>query len=112
VVPKEEVGNPYPLAMELQVNGTVRQTGDTNDYVFRIPQIIAHLSRGITFEPGDILSLGSLGGVPGYEFGNESRKLKPGDKVEGAIEKIGRNVIPVRAEAPPAPAAAGTAPPG
>jgi len=111
VVPKEEVGNPYPLAMELKVNGTVRQAGDTNDYIFRIPQIIAHLSRGITFEPGDILSLGSLGGVPGYEFGNESRKLKPGDKVEGAIEKIGRIVIPVKAEAPPAPAGAGTAPP-
>jgi len=112
VVPKEEVGDPYPLAMELKVNGTVRQAGDTNDYVFRIPQIIAHLSRGITFEPGDILSLGSLGGVPGYEFGNESRKLKSGDKVEGAIEKIGRIVIPVKSEAPPGPAAAGTAPPG
>jgi 2-keto-4-pentenoate hydratase/2-oxohepta-3-ene-1,7-dioic acid hydratase in catechol pathway len=111
VVPKEEVGDPYPLAMELKVNETVRQAGDTNDYIFRIPQIIAHLSRGITFEPGDILSLGSLGGVPGYEFGKESRKLKPGDKVEGAIEKIGRIVIPVRTEAPPAPAAAGTAPP-
>ena len=111
VVPKEEVGDPYPLAMELKVNGTVRQSGDTGDYVFRIPQIIAHLSRGITLEPGDILSLGSLGGVPGYEFGNESRKLKAGDKVEGAIEKIGRIVIPVKAEAPPAPAAAGTAPP-
>jgi 2-keto-4-pentenoate hydratase/2-oxohepta-3-ene-1,7-dioic acid hydratase in catechol pathway len=111
VVPKEEVGDPYPLAMELKVNGTVRQAGDTNDYIFRIPQIITHLSRGITFEPGDILSLGSLGGVLGYEFGNESRKLKPGDKVEGAIEKIGRIVIPVKAEAPPAPAGAGTAPP-
>ena len=111
VVPKEEVGDPYPLVMELKVNGTVRQTGDTNDYIFRIPQIISHLSRGITLEPGDILSLGSLGGVPGYEFGNESRKLNAGDKVEGAIEKIGRIVIPVKAEAPPAPAAAGTAPP-
>jgi len=111
VVPKEEVGDPYPLQMELKVGGTVRQRGDTNDYVFRIPEIIAHLSQGITLEPGDILSLGSLGGVPGFEFGNESRKLKPGDQVEGSIEKIGRIVIPVRAEAPPAPAGPGKAPP-
>jgi 2-keto-4-pentenoate hydratase/2-oxohepta-3-ene-1,7-dioic acid hydratase in catechol pathway len=103
VVPKEEVGNPYPLAMELKVSGTVRQKGDSSDYVFRIPEILAHLSQGITFEPGDILSLGSLGGVPGYEFGQESRKLKAGDKVEGSIEKVGRLVIPVTAEAPPAP---------
>jgi len=104
VVPKEEVGDPYPLAMELKVNGTVRQRGDTSDYIFRIPEILAHFSQGITFEPGDILSLGSLGGVPGFEFGNESRKLKPGDQVEGSIAKIGRIVIPVKAEAPPPPA--------
>jgi 2-keto-4-pentenoate hydratase/2-oxohepta-3-ene-1,7-dioic acid hydratase in catechol pathway len=100
VVPKVEVGDPYPLQMELTVNGTVRQKGDTTDYIFRIPEILAHLSQGITFEPGDILSLGSLGGVPGYEFGNESRKLKTGDRVEGSIEKIGRLSIPVKTEAP------------
>jgi len=111
VVPKEEVGDPYPLQMELKVGGTVRQRGDTSDYVFRIPEILAHLSQGITFEPGDILSLGSLGGVPGFEFGNESRKLKAGDQIEGSIEKIGRLVIPVKAEAPPAPVAAEKAPP-
>ena len=103
VVPKEEVGDPYPLAMELKVGGTVRQKGDSSDYVFRIPQIVAHLSTGITLEPGDLLSLGSLGGVPGYEFGNESRKLKAGDQVEASIEKIGRLLIPVKAEAPPPP---------
>ncbi|HXQ79634.1 MAG TPA: fumarylacetoacetate hydrolase family protein [Thermoplasmata archaeon] len=111
VVPKEEVGEPYPLAMELKVGGTVRQRGDTSDYIFRIPQILAHLSKGITFEPGDVLSLGSLGGVAGFEFGKESRKLKPGDQVEGSIEKIGRLVIPVKAEAPPPPAAPEKAPP-
>lgn len=110
VVPKEEVGNPYPLAMELKVGGTVRQTGDTSDYVFRIPEVLAHLSKGITFEPGDLVSLGSLGGAPGFEFGQESRKLKPGDQVEATIDRIGRLLIPVRAEAPPPPAAPGTAP--
>ncbi len=110
IVPKEEVGEPYPLQMELKVGGTVRQRGDTTDYVFRIPEVLAHFSKGITLEPGDIVSLGSLGGLPGYEFGNESRKLKAGDQVEGSIEKIGRIVIPVRAEAPPPPAGPGKAP--
>jgi 2-keto-4-pentenoate hydratase/2-oxohepta-3-ene-1,7-dioic acid hydratase in catechol pathway len=110
VVPKEEVGDPYPLAMELKVGADVRQKGDTSDYVFRIPEIVAHLSQGITFEPGDLISLGSLGGTPGFEFGKESRRLKPGDKIEASIEKIGRLVIPVKVEAPPAPAGPGTAP--
>jgi|GEM_PF-172571 len=111
IVPKEEVGDPYPLRMELKVGGTVRQAGDTGDYLFRIPQVIAHLSRGITLEPGDVVSLGTLGGVAGFEFGNESRKLKVGDTVEGSIEKIGRLVIPIRAEAAPPPGGPGTPPP-
>ncbi len=111
VVPKEEIGDPYPLGMELKVGGTVRQKGDTSDYIFRLPDILAHLSKGITLEAGDLLSLGSLGGVPGYEFGKESRKLAAGDQVEASIEKIGRLVIPVRAEAVPRPGAPGTAPP-
>jgi 2-keto-4-pentenoate hydratase/2-oxohepta-3-ene-1,7-dioic acid hydratase in catechol pathway len=110
VVPKEEVGEPYPLSMELKVGGVTRQKGDTSDYVFRIPEILEHLSQGITFEPGDLISLGSLGGVPGYEFGSESRKLKAGDQIEAAIDKIGRLILPVKAEAPPPPAAPETAP--
>jgi 2-keto-4-pentenoate hydratase/2-oxohepta-3-ene-1,7-dioic acid hydratase in catechol pathway len=111
IVPKEEVGDPYPLRMELKVAGQVRQSGDTSDYLFRLPEIIAHLSKGITLEPGDLLSLGTLGGTPGFEFGKESRKLKAGESIEGAIERIGRLVIPVRAEAAPPPVAPETPPP-
>ncbi|MCI4358101.1 MAG: fumarylacetoacetate hydrolase family protein [Thermoplasmata archaeon] len=104
VIPKEEVGDPYPLRMELKVGGTVRQSGDTADYIFRIPQVIEHLTKGITLEPGDLISLGSLGGTPGYEFEKESRRLAAGDSIEGSIEKIGRLVVPVKAEALPPPA--------
>jgi acylpyruvate hydrolase len=99
VVPKEEVGEPYPLRMELKVGETVRQKGDTGDYLFRIPQILEHLTRGVTVEPGDLISLGTLGGTPGFEFGKDSRKLNPGDKIDASIEKIGRLTVPVRAEA-------------
>jgi len=99
VVPKEEVGDPYPLKMELKVGGVPRQRGDTSDYVFRLPEILEHLSKGITFEPGDVLSLGSLGGLPGFEFGSETRKLKAGDVVEGGIERIGTLKVPVKPEA-------------
>jgi 2-keto-4-pentenoate hydratase/2-oxohepta-3-ene-1,7-dioic acid hydratase in catechol pathway len=98
IVPKEEVGEPYPLKMELSVGGTARQRGDTSDYIFRIPQILEHLSKGITFEPGDLLSLGSLGGLPGFEFGADSRKLQHGQVVEGAIERLGKLIVPVKTE--------------
>ncbi|HTS32542.1 MAG TPA: fumarylacetoacetate hydrolase family protein [Thermoplasmata archaeon] len=111
VIPKEEVGDPYPLRMELSVGGELRQRGDSSDYIFRIPEVLAHLSKGITFEPGDIVSLGSLGGTPGFEFGQESRRLKAGDKIEAQIEKVGRLVLPVKAEATPPPAGSEKAPP-
>jgi 2-keto-4-pentenoate hydratase/2-oxohepta-3-ene-1,7-dioic acid hydratase in catechol pathway len=103
IVPKEEVGEPYPLKMELKVNGTTRQAGDTTDYLFRIPEIVEHLTRGVTLEPGDLISLGTLGGVPGFEFGNESRKLKAGDVIEGTIERIGGLKLGTKLEAIPTP---------
>ncbi len=108
IVPKEEAGSPYPLKMELKVGPGIRQAGDTGDYVFQIPQILEHLTRGVTLEPGDLISLGTLGGTPGFEFGSPSRKLVNGDTIEAQIERIGRLVVPVRAEAP---AAATPAPP-
>jgi 2-keto-4-pentenoate hydratase/2-oxohepta-3-ene-1,7-dioic acid hydratase in catechol pathway len=103
VVPKEEVGEPYPLKMELKVAGQVRQAGDTTDYLFRLPQVVEHLSRGISLESGDVISLGTLGGTPGFEFGKESRKLKAGEQIEATIDRIGRLVVPVKAEVPPPP---------
>ncbi|MCI4350954.1 MAG: fumarylacetoacetate hydrolase family protein [Thermoplasmata archaeon] len=111
VVPKEEVGEPYPLKMELKVGGQVRQAGDSDDYVFRLPEILAHISQGITLEPGDVISLGSLGGTPGFEFGKESRKLKTGDTIEGTIDRLGRLTVPVKAEVAPRPAGSETPPP-
>jgi 2-keto-4-pentenoate hydratase/2-oxohepta-3-ene-1,7-dioic acid hydratase in catechol pathway len=104
VVPKEEVGDPYGLRMELKVNGTARQSGSSADYIFQAPAVIQHLTRGITLEPGDVISLGSLGGTPGFEFGNQSRKLAGGDQVEATIERVGALAIGVKAEAPPPPA--------
>ncbi len=105
VVPKEEVGEAYPLRMELKVNATVRQSGDTGDYLFRIPEIIEHLTQGVTLEPGDLLSLGTLGGAPGFEFGAESRRLKPGDSIEGTIDRIGGLKTVTKLEAVEAPRA-------
>ncbi len=103
IVPKEEVGDPYPLRMELEVGGQLWQRGDSSDYLFRIPQILEHLTRGVTLEPGDVISLGTLGGQPGFAFGSEARTLKAGDTVTGQIERIGRLVVPVRPEGPVPP---------
>jgi 2-keto-4-pentenoate hydratase/2-oxohepta-3-ene-1,7-dioic acid hydratase in catechol pathway len=60
---------------------------------FKIPRVIAELSRGMTLEAGDIITTGTPSGV-GF-----SRKppefMKPGDVMETEVTGIGiiRNVI-------------------
>jgi len=46
------------------------------------------LSRFITLEPGDLLSMGTPGGVGD----TTATYLKPGDVVEAEIERLGRLV--------------------
>ncbi len=99
IVARDEVPDPNDLTMSLKVNGTVRQQGSTKDYIFSVAQVIAHLTQGITLEPGDLIAMGALGGTPGFEFGKPERTLKPGDVVEGAIDKVGtlKNVVKAQA---------------
>jgi 2-keto-4-pentenoate hydratase/2-oxohepta-3-ene-1,7-dioic acid hydratase in catechol pathway len=55
--------------------------------IFRVPELIAFISASITLEPGDIIATGTPAGV-GF-----ARKppvfLKPGDKMDVEIERIG-----------------------
>jgi 2-keto-4-pentenoate hydratase/2-oxohepta-3-ene-1,7-dioic acid hydratase in catechol pathway len=81
------------LRMICRVNGVEKQNGSYSQMYFKIPSIIAELSRGLTLEPGDIIATGTPPGV-GY-----SRKppefLKPGDVMETEVTGIGiiRNTI-------------------
>ena len=85
VTPDElELGN---LAIETRVNGEVLQCSNTDQLVFGIPTLIAHLSRGLTLEPGDVILTGTPGGVGVAR--NPQRWLEDGDVVEITIEGIG-----------------------
>ena len=70
-----------------RVNGVEKQNGSYQQMYFKIPRIIAELSRGLTLEAGDIIATGTPSGV-GY-----SRKppefLKPGDLMETEITGVG-----------------------
>lgn len=76
-----------------RVNGVEKQNASYKQMYFKIPTIIAELSRGLTLLPGDIIATGTPSGV-GY-----SRKppefLKPGDVMETEITGVGiiRNTI-------------------
>jgi 2-keto-4-pentenoate hydratase/2-oxohepta-3-ene-1,7-dioic acid hydratase in catechol pathway len=56
--------------------------------IFKIPQIIAFISRVMTLQPGDIIATGTPAGV-GFYAKPEKRLLKTGDLMEAEIESIG-----------------------
>lgn len=87
LVHKSAIECPQQLQIETRVNGEVRQDGNTQQFIFSIPEIIEVLSRGMTLEPGDIIATGTPAGV-GKGF-KPPKFLKSGDSVEITIENIG-----------------------
>ena len=59
----EEVGYIDSGLIELKVNGNVKQTGDLNQMIWKVPEIIAYLSRFYDIEGGDLIMSGTPAGV-------------------------------------------------
>ncbi len=89
IVPPDEIGDVQNLEITTRLNGEVVQHSNTLHMIFKIPQIIAYISKNFTMEAGDIISTGTPSGVG---------PLQDGDVVEVEIEKIGTLRSPVRAE--------------
>lgn len=98
IVTADEFGDPQNKRISLRVNGETKQNAVTASMIFSVAAIIDFLSRGMTLEPGDIISTGTpegvgLGRVP-------PEYLKDGDLVEAEIEGIGilRNRVELKAD--------------
>jgi 2-keto-4-pentenoate hydratase/2-oxohepta-3-ene-1,7-dioic acid hydratase in catechol pathway len=89
IVPPEMIGDPQNLEIVCRVNGIVVQQANTRDMIFKIPEIIAFVSKNFTLEAGDIIITGTPNGVG---------PLHDGDVVEVEIENIGTLSNPVKAE--------------
>ena len=63
VVPAAAIGHPATGAIWLDVNGTRRQTGDLAQMIWKVPEMIAHLSGLFTLAPGDVIFSGTPSGV-------------------------------------------------
>jgi len=88
IVTADEIPNPNNLAMELRVNGKVRQQSHSSKMSVTVPEIIAHYSP-MGYSAGDVLSTGTVSGVAAFSGDPKSLYLMPGDVVECEIEKIG-----------------------
>src|SRR5947207_7312626 len=64
IVTPDEIPDPHDLAMELRVNGEVRQTSHSGRMSTTIPEILSHYSA-LWYIPGDVLSNVQVYGVVG-----------------------------------------------
>jgi 2-keto-4-pentenoate hydratase/2-oxohepta-3-ene-1,7-dioic acid hydratase in catechol pathway len=88
IVTADEVPDPHKLAMQLRVNGDVRQTGNTSQLLISIPHLVAHHSpQG--YSAGDIITTGTISGVAAVQPNPFDFYLRPGDVVEAEIEGVG-----------------------
>jgi 2-keto-4-pentenoate hydratase/2-oxohepta-3-ene-1,7-dioic acid hydratase in catechol pathway len=85
LVTGDEIPDVQNLKMELKVNGEVRQKASTGQMIYSVADIVSFLSFVMTLEPGDIIATGTPAGVAMAS----GKFLKAGDKIEGAIEKLG-----------------------
>jgi 2-keto-4-pentenoate hydratase/2-oxohepta-3-ene-1,7-dioic acid hydratase in catechol pathway len=68
------------LGVETRVNGEVRQSGNTRDFIFTLDVIIRHIARAMTLFPGDLIATGTPAGVG---------PVVAGDVVEVTVEGVG-----------------------
>lgn len=82
----ESVGHLNNGRIELKVNNEVRQEGDLNQMIWKVPEMISFLSDYFTLAAGDVILSGTPAGV-----GSVSR----GEVMEVSIEGLGSMRVPV-----------------
>jgi acylpyruvate hydrolase len=76
-VPKSKFADLKDLNFRLDVNGQIRQQGNTSFMLFSFEYIIAFVSKYITLKKGDLIFTGTPQGVS---------KVNIGDRLEGYLE--------------------------
>ncbi len=96
LVTADEIADPHALRLTARLNGQVLQDGTTADMVFRIPEILVHITSAITLEPGDVIATGTPAGIGSAR--TPPLLLKPGDVLETGVEGLGLQRAEVRHE--------------
>jgi len=65
------------IAFDLSVNGSVVQSGNTSEMLFKVDELIAYISKFMTLKTGDLIFTGTPVGVG---------KVNSGDKITGTLE--------------------------
>lgn len=91
-----EISDPHNVDFQTTVDGQLRQKGNTRNMTFSFAEYLEHMTRDITFGPGDMIAAGTCKGTamdqtPRVEGGFESDKLflRIGETVEVSSPQIG-----------------------
>jgi 2-keto-4-pentenoate hydratase/2-oxohepta-3-ene-1,7-dioic acid hydratase in catechol pathway len=73
--------DPNNLDIKLYLNGVLKQSSNTNNFIFSVEQLVSFISNIMTLLPGDVISAGTPSGVG---------PMTIGDEVVVSIENIGK----------------------
>ncbi|MBB3772898.1 fumarylpyruvate hydrolase [Angulomicrobium tetraedrale] len=80
LVPAAKIGHPASGKVWLKVNGALRQSGDLNQMIWKVPEMISYLSGLFELKAGDIIMSGTPAGVGA---------IVRGDHLEGGVDGVG-----------------------
>lgn len=86
IVTADEIADPGELALELSVNGELRQRSSTRYLIFDVPRLIAYASAMYTLHPGDVIMTGTPAGVG---------PIVAGDRLHARVQGLGEIDIAV-----------------
>ena len=86
LVPASETGHLDQVRICLKINDEIKQDGDLNQMIWKVPEMIAYLSRFYDIAGGDLIMSGTPAGVG---------PIQRGDKMECEIEHLGTMTIEV-----------------
>jgi acylpyruvate hydrolase len=88
VLTMDEVADTDNLWVTCDVNGERRLRANTGDYLYKVADVLAHFSRHVVFEPGDLIAMGAPSGVAVGQPNAAELYLKPGDDMVIAFEGL------------------------
>ena len=88
ILTMDEVADTDNLWVTCDVNGQRRLRANTGDYLYKIAEVLAHFSRYVVFEPGDLIAMGAPSGVAVGQPNASELYLQPGDDMVIAFEGL------------------------
>jgi fumarylpyruvate hydrolase len=86
VHPVEKTGLLHEGRVVLKVNGEIRQDGDMNQMIWKVPEMISYLSEYFELAAGDVILSGTPSGVAA---------VQRGDRMELSVDGLGSLTVEV-----------------